>query len=250
MGKVDHITIVMMYYESPQMLGKQLEYWCAYSKDVSDRLRIVLVDDGSPKYPASDVMVADALPDFPVNLFRATENIIYNHSGGFNLAFTHIEDGWVLMTDMDHVMPEESLMCLLNMELDPNSVYRFSRRRMTSFEEWIPCHRHLDSIILTTDMYWKAGGFDEDFRGYCNGVSFLFRKAIERYSRQIVQLDDIYSLLFQEDVIPDSVNTLFGKKGSEYDINMDRPMYRKMMNALKSWQKPTDYIRFTWEQVL
>jgi len=208
------------------------------------------VDDGSPEHPASDILVADALPDFPVNLYRATENIIYNHSGGFNLAFTYIKDGWVLMTDMDHVMPEESLMTLLNMELNPDNVYRFGRRKMVTLKEWVPCHRHLDSILLTKDMYWKAGGFNEDFRGYWNGVSRLFRKAIQRCADQIIQLDNVYLLLFLNDVIPDAENTIFGKKGSEYDIEMNKQVYGRMIKTLHKEQKPTDYIRFEWEKVM
>lgn len=246
------LTIVMMYYESPEMLRKQLEYWCGYSKGVSDRMRVVIVDDGSPKYPASDVMTADVLPDFPVSLFRATENIIYNHGGGFNLAFTHVENGWALMTDMDHVMPEESLTRLLDMELNPNNAYRFGRRWMVNFVDWKPCHRHLDSIILTKDMYWKAGGFNEDFRGYWNGVSAIFRKAVKRCAHQIVQLDEdggVYSLLFQG-VIPDSENTEFGKKGSKYDIHTNPKMSEKQRRVMDNKSRPKSYIRFTWEKVL
>jgi len=120
---------------------------------------------------------------------------------------------------------------------------------MTNFVDWKPCGRHLDSIILTKDMYWKAGGFDEDFRGYWNGVSAIFRKAMKRCTNQIVQLDDVYSLLFQG-VIPDSENTEFGKGGSKYDIHTNPEMSKKQKWVIRNKVRPKDYIRFTWEKVL
>ena len=243
------LTIVMMYFETPIMLEKQLDYWCNYPSKVNNFLRVVLVDDGSPDYPAFEVLKHHELPEFPLHLYRAKENIIYNHSGGFNLAYTKVEDGWTLMTDMDHVIPYKSISRLMSKELNPDSVYRFNRKRMVNENEFVTHKRHLDSILLTKAMYWRVGGFNEDFRGYWNGVSYLFRKKLKHIAK-IEFLSDIYSLFFPNTVVSDSENTKYGKQYSEYDIHQDPIMERKLRKALLKLKKPENIIRFEWEQMI
>ena len=244
-----NITITMLYYESPEMLRLQLSYWRKYSKEVADRVRMVLVDDGSPKFPAGDVLASESLPAFPVRLYRATENIIYNQAGAFNLAFTKIEDGWALMSDMDHVITSKNMEKLLATKVDPDNVYRFGRVRMKNMVEGEVIHRHLDSILLTKDMFWRAKGFDEDYRGYWNGVSEPFRKSLKRNAKEIIELTDIKLLNFPVEVVPDSGNTVFGKAGSEYDIHTNSKMVTKRRLACRDYQ-PKNYLRFKWEQVM
>ncbi len=236
----------MPYYEAPEMLRKQLEYWRMYPIWAQERVQIILVDDGSQKYPAAEVLKTASIPQIPISLYRIEEDIPWNHGGARNLAFKEVGEGWVLLTDLDHVLPPESVSTLLSALLQDGNVYTPARYRMKGVLDWEEIHRHSDSFILTREMFWKVGGFDEDFSGYWNGVSHPFRKALRR-EVEFTDLNNMHLLLFGPDVVKDSSVDL-GRKGSEYDIQNTK-LRKKFKKALKEY-KPTHQLRFTWKRLL
>ncbi len=239
----------MPYYDAPQMLRKQLEYWRMYPAWVKESIRIILVDDGSPNYPAIDVL-KDGVPGFTsFELYCIQENIPWNHGGARNLAFTAAEEGWVILTDIDHVLPLETMCSLVTMELSPEVVYIPARFRMRGVLDWEEINRHSDSFILTKKMFWEVGGFDEDFSGYWNGVSGPFRRALKRKA-VFSEVDCAHFLLHCNDVVEDASVSL-GREGSEYDIkkSKDSKLQKKFSKALHKY-KPTNPLRFKWTQVI
>lgn len=245
------ITITMPYYDAPEMLRKQVEYWHTYPAWVRESLSIILVDDGSQKYPALDVLNEINIPDLvSFSLYRIKEDIPWNHGGARNLAFTHADSGWCVLTDIDHVLPMESICSLMTAPLQEYCAYKPARFRVKGLLDWDEINRHGDSFILTREVYWKVGGFDEDFSGYWNGVSGPFRKALRRKA-EIRELDCVHFLLFCNDMIPDASVTSLGRKGSEYDIfgvAVDRKQYNKTHR--NGHYKPTNPLRFSWTQVI
>lgn len=244
------LTITIPYYDAPEMLRTQIDVWQKYPKWVQDYLKVIVVDDGSPRFPAIDVFKEAETLDFPVSLYRIHEDIPWNHGGARNLAFTYIEEGWALLTDIDHVLPPESVSSLLTMILLPDCVYLPARFRMLGPLDWEEIHRHRDSFILTREMFWEVGGFDEDFTGYWNGPSGPFRKALKRKA-EFRELDHTWLVLFGRDLIPDANVGSLGRKGSEYDIRRNKEMYRKFTIAhRRGGYSPKNPLRFNWEQVL
>lgn len=244
------ITITMPYYDAPEMLRKQIEYWRMYPAWAKESLSIILVDDGSPKYPAEDVLSEMGVPDFAsFALYRIKEDIPWNHGGARNLAFTHADSGWCVLTDIDHVLPPESICSLMTAPLLEQFVYKPMRFRMKGILNWDEINRHSDSFILTREMYWKVGGFDEDFSGYWNGVSGPFRKALRR-NAETRELDCMHFLLFCNDTV-DGASVDLGRKGSKYDIlngDVDRKKFNKIHR--NGHYKPTNHLRFSWTQVI
>ena len=242
----NEITITLPYYNQPEMLRKQLEIWADYSADVAERVKVIIVDDGSPDYPALDVLKSNSIK-FPINLYRINENIPWNHGGARNLAMTEAR-GWCIVTDMDHAITEEDMRRLLSMDLERTSYYMFNRKKALADDSMEIYPRHGDSFFLTRDAYWKVGGYNEEFSGYWNGVSQLFRRNLKKKFR-VVQLTDVFLILYGRDIIPDASITQWSRRGGSYDLKNNPKLYSKFKKSLNHY-KPVNLLRFHYEKLI
>ncbi len=155
-----HVTIVLPFYQNDHFLKQQVAWW--HTLSVSDRayLSAIIVDDGSPS-PAVDVLMRCDMP-FPICLFRIEQDIRWNWLAARNIGLQHASDGWVLVTDMDHVAPAPTLEALVYGQHNPKTIYGLSRIEHTG-EKLTP---HPNSWFLTREMFWKVGGYDEALSGH------------------------------------------------------------------------------------
>lgn len=242
----ERITIAIPYYDAPHMLRKQVEHWRMFPQSAAERFSVVIVDDGSQKFPAEDVLTFDR-PFFPLKLFRIEENIPWNHGGARNLSMRIADDGWIISTDIDLVLDAENAERLLELELVPNTVYRPNRLDLAEDGTWFPFKRHPESFVMTKEMFWKIGGYDEDFTGFWNGSFTPFRKKLKRTARR-VDLEDVYLKNYCK-VVEDAMVLEWGRRGSEYDIHTNSEMYLKRRAATRNYN-PINPLRFTWKQVI
>ena len=233
---MNKITLAINYYDSPEMLRHQLLYWREYPKEVADKVCIIIVDDAA-KYPASLVLANSDLPDVEIKLYRVKEDIGLNDIGARNLALTEAADGWVFMTEIDHVVPAESMENLLTAELNPSCYYSPTRYRMINFKEHEDMGFHRDSFILTRELFWKIGGYDEDLQGYYyRGPATHFRRALTRIATR-VQLNSVWHLFFGLEIIPDAQV-------------VTEEMKKRFEGPMKRNYKPKNHLRFDWERVI
>ena len=163
------VTMVYPYYENPQMLRQQFEHWRWAGFGGWPSLRAIIVDDGSPEMPAAAVL-ADIEHPGPMRLFRIEIDVRWNWLAARNIGVSHAK-GWVILTDMDHVIPEATIHGCIFGNHDPGVIYRFMRREHTG--EVI--HPHPNSWFMTTDMFWRIGGYDEALSGHY-GTDGEFRR--------------------------------------------------------------------------
>ncbi len=244
------ITITIPYYEAPLMLRAQFFQWHKYPEWAWEYINIIVVDDGSPTKPAEAVFSDVTMPSSSVSLYHIQEDIPWNHGGTRNLAFSEMEEGWAVLTDLDHVLPLESVVSLLTMDLSPDVVYIPARYRMLGSWDWEEINRHSNSFILTRKKFWEVGGFDEDFSGYWNGVSGPFRKELRRKA-EFRELDTVHFLLYGRDLVKDANVESLGRKGSAYDIllsEVDQKKFNKINHPGN--YHPKDPLRFKWEKVI
>jgi len=240
------ITIAMPYYEAPEMLRVHLDYWCKYPDHIAEQFSVVIVDDGSPNFPAEEVLKESSLPKFSIQLFRVDKNIPWNHGGARNLSMDRAPEGWVLTMDIDLVLDAMAAERLVEMELSPWKIYKPDRLDLIN-GEWTPAKRHPESFIMTRDMFWRVGGFDEDFTGYWNGPFTPFRKALKRTGR-IEDLDNVY-LKNHALLVEGAMVSEWGRRGSEYDVRTNPNMLRMRRIADRHYN-PVNPLRFEWRQVI
>lgn len=154
------VTLVVAYYENPVTLRWQLDGWERFPEPLRERLQVIVVDDGSPDHPAADVLRDDLACN--VRLYRIEVDVRWNQDAARNIGVAHAEDAWILLTDIDHVVTAALFDSVIHGIHDPEVIYRFSRRELGGKR----IRPHANSWLMTRDMYWRVGGYDEALAGY------------------------------------------------------------------------------------
>lgn len=194
------LTLVLPFYMNGSMLREHQAIWHSYPDDLKAHLHVIVVDDCSPKNKA-----LEAVPDIEavglasVRIYRNVQkDIRWNWLFCRNLGMQEATTEWVLLTDIDHAMPVETLRALLTMPLEPKNVYRLAR--VDAFRPWPyaiadcpvrPNKRyHPNTWLMTRKMYDAIGGYDERLSG-CYGTDGEFRDRVRDHSKAIVLLEDV-----------------------------------------------------------
>jgi hypothetical protein len=144
-----------------------LQRYASYSGDLLDRLQFVLVDDGSP-VPVE--LPADL--DLNVLLLRIPVDVPWNHAAARNLGAVHARSDKLLLTDVDHEFPEDTLRRIVDLGELRRTMYMFYRLDETGAHTL----RHLNTFLLSRGRYLELFGYDEEFCGHYGLEDDLFRR--------------------------------------------------------------------------
>lgn len=223
-------SVVMAYYDNPNMFRRQLDSFLSLGFDLKERLQYVVVDDCSPKWPAFDVVSPlleqdKTLGGIPFSLFRMKVDIRWNQDACRNLGAHHSRHPWVLLTDIDHMIPERTMRkLLLHENLQETYAYRFSRVDDRTFEPYKP---HPNSWLMTKSIYDAADGYDERFAGWY-GTDGDFRNRVMAVTNSVRQLPLPLIRVGREHTADASCPREFGRKDARDTamvarIKADRP---------------------------
>jgi glycosyltransferase involved in cell wall biosynthesis len=155
------VQFIMPYYENPQMLAYQLAGWDSLPDRLTEHLTVIVVDDGSQEQPALPAILR-AKPRVHVRLFRIEEDVPWNWLAARNLGMHQADDGWCLLTDIDHVVPQDTLERMIYGEFEEGTIYRFLREE----HDGTVIAPHPNTWFMTKQMFWKVGGYDEALSGH------------------------------------------------------------------------------------
>jgi len=198
------ITICLPFYLNQGMLEHQLVHFQAMGKSAKKHVRLIVVDDGSPT-PAK--VVHPEKLDFHFSLFRMGVDVPWNQDACRNLAVAQAKTDWVLLTDMDHVVPENTLTRCTEGPLDATCVYTFARVTAPAMEPYKP---HPNSWLMTREMYDRIGGYDERYAGIY-GTDGIFSSAVARHARKVLALKEPL-IRCPREYIPDASTTTLTRK--------------------------------------
>lgn len=236
-------TLVIPYYENPAMFAEQQRVWQALDPDVRAALHVVVIDDGSPKAPALPHVQPDtktALASF--RLFRTGVDVRWNWLFCRNLGTEKATTEWVLMTDMDHVVPNATWRRLMREKLHPMFVYRLSRVIAPAHNA---THPHPNTWAMTRHMFLhRIGGYDERFSGHY-GTDGEFTRRVESWAQKIEILPEV-AVLYPPDVISDASTTRYTRKEPFDRENVRRIREERPANG--AWQPLR--VTFPWTQQL
>ena len=233
------ITFISAYYENPQMLQKQVENIYNYPQHVKDNLEVIFVDDCSQDHPAKEVLNRLSL-GCDLKLYRALVDVRWNQDFCRNLAASKAKHPWLFLTDIDHLLPEETLSELMEAEyINETLTYRFGR---LTYPEMTAYKHHPNTWFMHKSVWDKTGGYDERFRGFY-GTDGDFASRVKRAS-EIVQIDDLKVLRVPREAVPDASTTRYGRKE---EIDKTITQISKDRAKIKGW-KPENLLT-PWEEV-
>lgn len=250
------VSVIVPYYRNPRMLAKHLDTWAQYNGHVYSSMRLIVVDDGSPE-PAEEVLRGYRdLFSTTVQLYRIKQDIPWNRGGARNLGSHVAETSWLLHMDVDHILPPSAASLLIELvpKLPTNRWLRFSRFRVGAADEtrmkdelprsakFGPIKPHIDSYLIPKELYWKVGGYDEDYSG-CLGGGTPFLKQLEALSSPGLLIDPICLHVHTRDSVPDASDHTLSRDKNEF-------MRRRKTKELNKNTKPTNPLRFEWERVI
>ena len=192
------ISVVFPYYDNPEMLKFQLDVISQYSRHVAERVEVIIVDDASPLFPASEIL--RDLPIRNVRTFRILRDKPWNQDAARNVGAFEAAGDYLLLTDIDHVVPESTLLELEKIA-DEDRVFTLGRKSHFS-EKVVPSH--VNSYFLSRSLFWSVGGYDEDFWG-AYGSDVLFRRRLVR-RLEVVELPEVRLELVTRGAVSDAKN--------------------------------------------
>jgi hypothetical protein len=135
------------------MLKEQQRVWQAYPESLRAKIHVIVVDDCSPKgvRPSPKAVTVSGLGSF--RIYRLVEKIRWNWLACRNLGARLATTDWLLLTDIDHVVPVETAARLVHGELKPDYAYRFSRADAPHQEWWTPSAAPCDVCAARTREY-------------------------------------------------------------------------------------------------
>jgi hypothetical protein len=218
------LTYICAFYDNPGMLVEHQRVWADYPADLRRRFHVIVTDDGSPRAPALPVFAPAGLAS--QTLYRIGVDVRWNWLACRNLGVANARTEWVLLTDIDHVLPAWTLRRLLDGDpLDGRHVYRLSRVDAHGTYPWpsgslTPYKLHPNTWLMTRKQFDRIGGYDERFSGYY-GSDSEFRERVERHARAVVLLQEPL-VRYPREIIPDASTTTYQRKAPEDAVHIPR----------------------------
>lgn len=241
------VTLCLAYYENPEMLAMQYQRLRALPAILKNHIRVIIVDDGTAapfqnggkKPDMRRAAWAEPLSGIDLSVYAMNVDVRWNQDACRNLAVGRAETKWVLLTDIDHLIPEEVWRSIITRRLSWKAVYTFERLTGAHLSARNP---HPNTWLLTRDTFEAAGGYDERFAGLY-GTDGDFRDRLKSVGH-IEQLP----LVIHEvtpDMVPDCRTTRYERK--THSDRLGIPAIKKARSASPGAR--TIRNRFPWHKV-
>lgn len=241
--------LVMAYYDNAKMLAKHIAYWRGLPHEIANNLHVTIVDDCSPNVPAKQAVVDAAIASSrggelelhrlaSLSIFCMNYDIPWNQDACRNIGVSRTQANWVLLTDMDHLVPESTWRRLMKANLDSDCAYRFRRLSEPDLSAYKP---HPNTWAMHSDLYWKAGGYDEALAGNY-GTDGDFLRRVQQVA-SVIELKE-FVIRYPREVIPDASTTSLVRKDPQ-----QKEAIQAAFRARGADWKP-QHFRFPYHQVL
>jgi len=165
---LSQLTIALLYTNEQEMLRRQVQNWMQLSAAIVQKVRFIIAGERMSPWGIIEAELQNrSRSSWPkVDVIRIEEEIRFNIGGKRNL-LVHVAEqpspSWVFLTDVDMEFSEPLLaqMLLITSAAGSNKViHKFNRRKPNGEKKM-----HPGTWLMRSELYWRAGGCDEDFVG-------------------------------------------------------------------------------------
>ncbi len=185
--RLSYMTHFYLNQHSADSVMDLLKRYESYSPDLLDRVYFIMVDDGSP--------LTYDIPQLNLNIvwLKITDDIPWNQPGARNLGVTYAPSDKVLITDLDHEFPEETLRYMVNRGECGRNFYRIYR--------WgVKQRPHSNVFLISRSRFLRFYGYDEEFSGHYGADDYRFVKLQKYYGTRFVKMNKKYRCIAREDI--------------------------------------------------
>lgn len=184
------LTYLTHFYLNQNETGSVMDLlsrYESYQPDILDRIQFVMVDDGSP--------LTYDIPPFNLNLtwLKIIDDIPWNQGGARNLGVVYAPSDKVLMTDLDHEFPEETLAYIVRRRECGRHFYRF-------FRSGIKTRPHPNIFLISRARFLRFYGYDEEFSGHYGAEDYRFVKLQKYYGTHFPKISKKYRCFIRNDI--------------------------------------------------
>jgi predicted glycosyltransferase involved in capsule biosynthesis len=218
------ITLLYTYYNHPkELIDIHLKEWELINKHFPNKVKYIIIDDCS---------TIPLLINFEnLTIYRILDNIKWNQGGARNLGFLLSTTNWIFCSDIDHVLPFDSFSKLYVLPKIKNNYYKIARIINTDIIV-DNTEKTGGGYLLSRDLFFKIGGYDEDFSGNYGFEDLNFHNKIEKIG---------ITNTFKEDIFTCCYPTM-ATKNLNRDYTINRNLYDSKIGKI---EKGT-IIRFKW----
>ena len=243
------VTLGLLYFEDGTTLRAQLANWATWDPGLRSSFDFVIVDDGSSRALAAGTIVArvrtSETPPVRVLTVRPPK-LAWNIGGARNLLMHHSRNCWVLLCDQDYGLSPALAGAVLQAARSAHNhqIFRFQRH----FDER-PLHPGI--ALIRKQLYWQAGGCDEDFVGHYGFTDphLWLRLGMHRPFVDMVTNESWPRLLTMS-----AHERCLNEHGRECgnvtakDSRVNSILFRRKKSGEIPWSN--DYLRFKWQDEL
>lgn len=156
------ITLIQTYYNEVAHLERCIERWNYFSAE----LEIILIDDGSKKNPAKEVLQHKTIrPNIDFSLYEVRDDIGFNSHGCRNLGASVAKGDWLLFLDIDYTIQPGDISYLTTTNLVSdwytlNAIPDWNRKKS---------YFALNQFFINKKFYLNSGGYNESYTPYHYG---------------------------------------------------------------------------------
>lgn len=215
-----------------------LELYAGYPADILDRVHFVIVDDGSP--------LPYEIPDVDLNLtwLKIIRDIPWNNPGARNLGATYAKSDKIVLTDLDHEFPVETLRHIIGRGECGRDFFRFRRAHEGKFFK----HSHANIFLMSRARFMRLWGYDEEFCGNYAHDDVWFVKFQKWHGSRQRHLRRRYPIRVRSETSRSLTHTL------ERDLTPNQKVYEEKRRQVDQFGKYHGHTRrfldFEWKLVL
>jgi hypothetical protein len=185
------IDIIYTYYNQHKCLTQYINHWNNnFNDDVKKQFNIIIVDDHSQQYKASDIIKQHNI-QFNTQIYYITDDKGFNVGGARNLGALKCTADRFLNMDFDLCFSESNIKELLALDVTDKCMYRILRDAY-KVKNGKKSQKYHHSAIVMLKSLWEDGYiWDEDFAPLYGWEDHYFIKVFQEFGIEVkyVQID-------------------------------------------------------------
>ena len=242
MSHID-LTVVSHFYcnqSSIQTVSDLIAFYSSFPAHVLDRVHFVLVDDGSP--------IQYELPKTSLNItvVKIDKDIPWNQAGARNLGMLLAKSDNVIISDLDHMLPVETMQFMINHKPLGKKIYKLWLKD----SETGHLHRpHPNVFFLSRARFFRHFGLDEEFAGDYGFEDLRFYRFSRMQGTFFNKLPKKYPMISRENVDRNnSYHTLVRDHSINAVVDAKKRIAMQNFGAMQGHSRSS--FNFTWSSVL